>query len=656
MGEGIVPRAPECDRCRELLEHLPTTLRDRLEWWLQTALEAATRDAALARATTELAELTGAGRCSLLIPCGRSALRIVASSDRSGVGDLLIRLDRYPELAHVLATGRSLLVADVNASEVTAGVAEPLAQAGVVSIATAPCRLGELDGLLRLVSRFRPLTELEHRVLVAAAHLAEHALEGPVEPFLADPRWTELAVAGWDAVLDLRADGSIASILEPRAARLGLAARDLNGTLLDDLLVAPDGTEAGTRIAELLHRPTDVLLGIRLPGGKISPIRVCTARDVDPLGRTLIGLSLQTADEEGQERGFGALPVPVLELEGPDGRIRSTNLAAARLAETSVEGLLGRRLEEILSGPDADRRLAVGGQRFIPVEVLQGPTSSSGLTPVVLTDRRREAETLRREAALRATVRRQLSDLEAAERRLDTMEAARATFLSASAHEFKTPLTVVQSYLEILLHDLGEGLSTQQLAFLRIAFESVMRLKRLVVDLTDLAALESGRMQMEIGEVDLSGRVATVLEEMRPLASRASIELTGELPADLPRARADGERIEQVLRNLLDNAIKYTPAGGRVWIEAAAGEDSVVLTIRDTGIGIGDEALSAIFDEFYRADHRGLGRRHGAGLGLTICRRIMSALGGRIAVSSATGSGSAFSIWLPRWPAPDEDR
>jgi two-component system sensor histidine kinase ResE len=269
---------------------------------------------------------------------------------------------------------------------------------------------------------------------------------------------------------------------------------------------------------------------------------------------------------------------------------------------------------------------------------------------VALLDRRSAVDSAQREASLRATVRRQLAELDSIQHRLDTLESARATFLSASAHEFKTPLTVIQSYLEILVHDLSAGLSPEQLSFLRIAFESVLRLKRLVVDLTDLAALESGRMQMEIAAVDMGPRVETVLAEMRPLAARADIGLTVTIPDDLPPARGDGDRLEQVLRNLLDNAIKYTPAGGRVWVDGSAEGDSVVVAVHDTGIGIPDDALSAIFDEFYRAEHRGLGRRHGAGLGLTICRRIMAALGGRIVVTSSAGTGSVFSVWIPRWP------
>jgi two-component system phosphate regulon sensor histidine kinase PhoR len=105
-----------------------------------------------------------------------------------------------------------------------------------------------------------------------------------------------------------------------------------------------------------------------------------------------------------------------------------------------------------------------------------------------------------------------------------------------------------------------------------------------------------------------------------------------------------------VLRNLVDNAIKYTPVGGRVEMGGQAEQDSVLLRVKDTGIGIPEDQLPSIFDEFVQAHRNSANRRHGSGLGLTICRRIVRALGGRISVESTEGRGTAFAVHLPQWP------
>jgi len=652
MGEGIVPRPSDCDRCRELLGRLAPGHRERLESRVRAALESSTREAALFGATAELAELTGSERCSALVPCGRAALRVVASSESRDIGDLLVSLDRYPELAWLLEHGEAVLISDVTSDPILTGVRELMHHTGIVSLAAAPVKLGHLDGILRLLSRQRKLGEADLDLLVTASHLAEHVIEATPEPPPADWRWTELALEGWDLVLEVRADGRLAS-LWGAPERLGLEPSQLEGRLLDELLAEADAEQPWLRVLELLQQP-----GVGrfvLACGDVT--RAVTARSTEatgPVGNVLV--ALEAAPESGDHPAISGLevPLPLLTVDSR-GVVQAANRALVGLLGTSRELVIGRRLDEIVTGdPEAAVAIAPGG-RPVPVTVRRAPVSEDekGFDIVGLVDRRVEADIQLREASLRTAVRRQLDEIEQLNKQLDTLEAARATFLSASAHEFKTPLTVIQSYLEILLNDLSAGLTPEQLSFLRITFDSVLRLRRLVVDLVDLAAMESGRIQLEIGEVDLRPLIATVLEELRPLAQRANVTLSQVVAGSLSTVRADADRVQQVLRNLLDNAIKYTPTGGRVSVETSLDGDSVVVSICDTGIGIPQDQLSAIFDEFYRADHTGLGRRHGAGLGLTISRRIMRALGGRIAVESTSGHGSRFSVHLPRWPRAD---
>lgn len=251
---------------------------------------------------------------------------------------------------------------------------------------------------------------------------------------------------------------------------------------------------------------------------------------------------------------------------------------------------------------------------------------------------------------LEAVVARHEEEIERLRQELERATAARSSFLLASAHELKTPVAVIQSYLETLLTDLDDGLSPEQLSFLRITYEGVLRLRRLVVDLVDLAALESGSIHLEIGAVDLGRVMAEVQAEMLPIARRAGVQLEIIGTATpLPPVRGDRERVVQVLRNLVDNAIKYTPAGGQVLVHGETREEGISLTVEDTGAGIPKDKLDSVFDEFVRLRPTSARETRGSGLGLPICRRIVGALGGTISVESREGQGSVFMVYLPVW-------
>jgi signal transduction histidine kinase len=255
-----------------------------------------------------------------------------------------------------------------------------------------------------------------------------------------------------------------------------------------------------------------------------------------------------------------------------------------------------------------------------------------------------------REEQLRESLRRRMDEVEQLRIQLDELEAIRTHFLSASAHELKTPLTVIQTYLETLVTDLADGLSEEQHSFLRVAYDGVLRLRRLVVDLVDLAALSSGKLRLDIGRVELAPLVSGEIQSMEPLAARAGVDLNTDGDSASGAVRADTARVQQVLRNLLDNAIKFTPAGGSVTVTTSSSDDSVVLSVADTGIGIPADRLPGIFDEFFQASEHDQRSRRGAGLGLAISRRIVRSLGGRLEAESAENVGSTFHVYLPQWP------
>jgi two-component system phosphate regulon sensor histidine kinase PhoR len=169
-------------------------------------------------------------------------------------------------------------------------------------------------------------------------------------------------------------------------------------------------------------------------------------------------------------------------------------------------------------------------------------------------------------------------------------------------------------------------------------------LTQMVQELLELSRIESGRAPLHLVPVPVSGVVLPPVERLRPQAERAGLTLTVTLPPGLPSVLADAERVQQVVTNLVHNAVKFTPPGGQVTVSAEGAEDEVVIKVRDTGVGIPLDALPRIFERFYKADRARSGG--GTGLGLAIARHIVQAHGGRIWVESVEGHGSTFYFSL----------
>ncbi len=250
----------------------------------------------------------------------------------------------------------------------------------------------------------------------------------------------------------------------------------------------------------------------------------------------------------------------------------------------------------------------------------------------------------RREERLQATISKQADEICRLQAQVEELTARRTLFLSASAHELKTPLTVLQIYLETLTNDLSEGMTEEQSSFVEICHDSVLRLRRLVLDLVDLAALDSGKARLEVEPFELEPTLLEVVEEMQPLAGRAQLDLSLEVNGEID-VMADPVRTCQIVRNLVDNAIKNSPAGGSVAVHAAPLRDIVEITVVDTGVGIPADQLDVVFEEFVQLNRASEGG--GSGLGLAICRRLAEAMGGRVTVASEEGKGSRFTVTLP---------
>jgi two-component system phosphate regulon sensor histidine kinase PhoR len=228
--------------------------------------------------------------------------------------------------------------------------------------------------------------------------------------------------------------------------------------------------------------------------------------------------------------------------------------------------------------------------------------------------------------------------------RVRRLETVRRDFISNISHELRTPL----ASLKALVETLRDGAMDDPKAagrFLNRVETEVDALTQMVQELLELSRVESGQVPLNLVRTDVSELFTRTAERLRPQAERAGLTLSVSLPPDVPRVLADAERMQQVVVNLLHNAIKFTPPGGQVAISAESAGTEVIVSVRDTGVGIAAENLERIFERFYKADRARSGG--GTGLGLAIAKHIVQAHGGRIWAESVEGKGSVFRFALP---------
>ncbi|MBC8164193.1 MAG: HAMP domain-containing protein, partial [Roseiflexaceae bacterium] len=236
--------------------------------------------------------------------------------------------------------------------------------------------------------------------------------------------------------------------------------------------------------------------------------------------------------------------------------------------------------------------------------------------------------------------------LEAEAARAEAALAANKRLVANVSHELRTPLTTLRGYVEVLEQEHGDRLPQRDLA---IIHGEVDRLTGLIEDLFTLARAEAQQLPLVITAVAVKDVVAQVVEKLAPLAQRnRQIELIDATPPDMPAAQADQARLEQVLLNLVQNALRHTPAGGIVAIEAAPTPGGVAITVADTGLGIAPDELLLVFERFYRGDQSRARETGGAGLGLALARELAHAMGGDLHAESTLGRGSRFTITLRR--------
>jgi PAS domain S-box-containing protein len=232
---------------------------------------------------------------------------------------------------------------------------------------------------------------------------------------------------------------------------------------------------------------------------------------------------------------------------------------------------------------------------------------------------------------------------------LEQASALKSQFLANMSHEFRTPLNAILGYTSMLLQGVFGGMSDSQRNSLARVDTSGRHLLALINDILDISRIEAGKMPVHLAEFPLPELIAEVMAEVEPIVSRTRLALSRDLTPELPPVHSDRAKVKQIVLNLLTNALKFTPEGS-VKISATwySPGDRILIAVTDTGIGIAPGDQARIFEDFSQADSSPTRAYGGAGLGLAICRRLASMLGGQIRVDSAVGRGSTFTLMVPR--------
>lgn len=252
--------------------------------------------------------------------------------------------------------------------------------------------------------------------------------------------------------------------------------------------------------------------------------------------------------------------------------------------------------------------------------------------------------------AMAGDLERSVRELQQERDRVAALLEARRELVANVSHELRTPVATLRSYLETTLShwDKQDALPTLHRDLQAMEHE-VQRLQALIEDLFTLARAEVGRLALQPQPTDVGLLIRHVVETAAPVVWRTSkIEIVAELPSELPPVLVDVNRLEQVLQNLLYNAVRHTSPGGIIALGAAAEPEIIALQVKDTGEGIAPEELARIWERFYQTEQGRMHKNSGAGLGLALVKEWIEEMGGSVAVESVVGEGSCFSIRLPR--------
>lgn len=241
-----------------------------------------------------------------------------------------------------------------------------------------------------------------------------------------------------------------------------------------------------------------------------------------------------------------------------------------------------------------------------------------------------------------------LDQLKQTNEKLKEIDEAKDEFISMASHQLRTPLTSMKGYVSMVLDGDTGPITESQRTLLQQAFNSSQRMVYLIADLLNVSRLRTGKFVITNKDVDLPSLVESELSQLTESAAARGVKFFYEKPKEFPAVVLDEMKIRQVVMNYLDNALYYTPKGGRVMVELKATDATIDFTVTDTGLGVPKEEQHNLFSKFFRAQNARQMRPDGTGLGLYMTRKIISAQGGTILFSSVEGEGSTFGFRFPR--------
>jgi PAS domain S-box-containing protein len=495
-----------------------------------------------------------------------------------------------------------------------------------------------------------------------------------------ESRFRELLEAAPDAIIEVDSEGRILLLNLATERLFGYPRDELLGqpveTLVPDVVRANHGQHRANYRNHPVTRPMGS--GLELHGrrkdGSSVPVEISLSPVKSEEGfrvtAVIRDITLRKRAEEKQreaEQRFRLMIEAVRDYAiftlDSEGRVASWNAGAQRIKQYAAEEIIGKHFSIFYLPEDRATKPAIelevvreagkfeeegwrvrkDGSQFWAHAVITAVHNPAGeivgFSKVTrdLTDRKQA------EDQLRVAHENYIHELELRNREAERANRLKSEFLASMSHELRTPLHTIIGFTELLTEELEGPLNPKQRRFMNHIHTDSLHLLSLINDVLDISKIESGRIQLRPEAFDIAGVVQEMLTSLRPQAAAKSIVIETDIlvPTTI---FADRLRVKQILFNLLSNALKFTPEGGKVRVEARLGDSFIEISVRDTGIGIPKEQHQAVFDKFYQVGATTKGVREGTGLGLAITKALVEEHGGRIWLDSEPGKGSRFTF------------